>query len=169
MPEWFPAVPGVLGFIVLIGAAIAAGVTIKKYVVDPVRQFNVKVNKGMDSLLGYAAVTDPATGREIQPATPPIADRVYDLEQTFKKVAEALDAIAQNQRAVIELQARWDEQNKAGEQIIREWTEWRKAHEVEADAREQRLAEWDKWRQEQTVMVEAMKHAHDLPHREHPL
>jgi hypothetical protein len=162
---FFSGAPAWLELIVLLGAALGALVTIKKYVWKPIKEFNTKVNRGMDTLLGYAPVLDPATGREIQAQTPPLANRVYGLEVAHAKIADALETFAKTHETVVDLQQRWEEREVIGMQIIQEWTDWRDMHEKEAQQREARLAEWDQWRQEQTMMTEAMKNAHDLPHK----
>jgi hypothetical protein len=158
--------PAGLEFIVLLAAAVTGVYTLHKYVWKPIRAFNTKINRGMDTLLGYSPVLDPATGREIQAATPPLANRVYELEKANSQIAEALQTLAKTQKAVVRLEEAWNKRETAGMQIIQEWTDWREHHEKEAAQREERLAEWDQWRQEQTVMVEAMKNSHDLPHKD---
>jgi hypothetical protein len=156
--------PAWLELIVLLGAALGAVVTIKKYVWKPIRRFNTKINRGMDTLLGYSPVLDPATGREIQAATPPLANRVYELEKANSKIAEALETLANTQKAVVRLEEAWNHREAAGLQIVQEWTDWRDMHEKEAQQREERLAEWDAWRQEQNIMMEAIRNVHEGPH-----
>jgi hypothetical protein len=166
LPPALSGLPAWLELIVLLGAALGAVITIKKYVWTPIKAFNTKINRGMDTLLGYSPVLDPATGREIQAATPPLANRVYELEKANSQIAEALQVLAKTQKAVVRLEEAWNQREATGMKIIQEWTDWREHHEKEAQQREERLAEWDQWRQEQTVMVEAMKNSHDLPHKD---
>ena len=168
---------------VLTGLGVIAGV-VYKYVWKPVKAFHQKVSRGMDTLLGYGAVVDPATGRVIQADTPPLANRVYDLEEAFKQVSNAVKQSTTTHNELLKLQRSQEERDKAqaerdreGLQIVHEWTRWREKHEEEADLREARLAEWnakeeereermarwEQWRQEQTVLLEAMKAAQGLP------
>src|SRR5689334_18830515 len=123
--EWVITVGAVLTAVGIIAAAVF------KYVWRPVRAFNEKINRGMDTLLGYQAVTDPATGRVIQPDTPPLANRVYDLEEAITKIGVAMETFAKTHDLVIELEKRWDERERAGLAIVNEWTKWREAHERE--------------------------------------
>ena len=94
-------------------------------VYKPIRGHMTRVNAGMDTLLGYPAVKDPGSGREIQPATPPLAARVYDLEETNKKMADALEVLAANQHQLLHLQAEMDERKRVGDKLIADWTVWR--------------------------------------------
>ena len=149
---------------VLTGLGVIAGV-VYKYVWKPVRSFNEKINRGMDTLLGYDAVKDPATGREIQKRTPPLANRVFDLEEAIVKIGAAMETFAKTHNLVVELERRWDEREKIGQAIVTEWTAWREAHEKEAVAREERLAEWEQWRSEQTLLGAIVRENLDLPVR----
>jgi hypothetical protein len=160
----FKHVPAGIEFLILLAAGVTALYTLHKYVWKPLRSFHVKVNRGMDTLLGYAAVEDPATGRQIQPATPPLANRVYELEQANGKIADALTTLTTIQKDVVKLEKAWQKRESDGMQIIQEWTDWRKHHEEEAAKREERLAEWEAWRQDQNIMMEAMQNVHDDPH-----
>lgn len=162
---WLDSIPGALEFLVLLAAGISALLIVKKYVYHPIKYHMDRVNRGMDTLLGYPAVVDPGTGLEIQPETPALAMRVWNLELNNAKVADALQTIAENQKELVELQAIMDERKSQGEQIIQEWTQWRMQHENEAKAREERIGEWEAWRQEQTLMMEAIAHAHEDPHK----
>lgn len=103
------------------GAAWGAWLAIYK----PLSRHFDRVNAGMDTLLGYPAVKDPGSGREIQPATPPLAARVYDLEETNKKMADALEVLAANQHQLLHIQAELEERKRIGDQLIADWTLWR--------------------------------------------
>lgn len=162
MLNFIPSVPVFIEWVILLAAFVAALYALKKTVYDPVKKFNTKVNRGMDTLLGYGAVLDPASGREIQAATPPLANRVYQLEQANSQIADALTTLAATSKAVVDLQSQWEDREKAAADVINAWTDWREHHEQEADARETRLAEWEAWRQEQNLLMEGIKHAHDL-------
>lgn len=154
---WTLGIPPVLEIIILIAAAVGAVYTLHKTVWKPLKHVYQRWNSGMDTLLGYDAVKDPGTGKEIQPRTLPLAHRVWELEQTNKKVAEALEVLAQNQTIVVDLQNKWDEREKTGNAIIAEWTAWRDAHELETQERHQQVMEWEVWRSEQQSLWELVR------------
>lgn len=164
IPNWFESIPAVIELFLLLAAGGSAAWGIWMGVYKPLRRHFNRVNAGMDTLLGYPAVKDPGSGREIQPATPPLAARVYDLEETNKKMAEALEVLASNQRQILQLQEEMDARKAVGEQIVSEWMKWREAHELEAQRREERIAEWEAWRHEQNLLMEALQNAHQPPH-----
>ena len=158
--EWIITVAAVLTALGIIGGVAY------RYVWRPLRAFNEKINRGMDTLLGYSAVTDPATGRVIQDKTPPLANRVWHLEETMRKIGDAMETFARTHDLVVELEKRWDEREKTGAAIVLEWTRWREAHEQEAAAREQRIADWEAWRAEQTLLGAIVRENLELPTRE---
>lgn len=118
-------VPAALEIFLLVVTAAGAAWALWLGVYKPVRRHMTRVNAGMDTLLGYPAVQDPGSGREIQPATPPLAARVYDLEETNKKMADALEVLAANQHQLLHLQAEMDERKRLGDQLVADWTLWR--------------------------------------------
>lgn len=132
--NWFDKVPATLEFIALLAGAVTAFFVLKKAVYEPIKRHFDRVNAGMETLLGYDEVKDPGSGRVIQAATPPLALRVYDLEQTNKAIADALTTMAQNQHDLIELQREFEDRKVKGEEIVREFTEWK--HHVEDRFRE---------------------------------
>jgi len=122
--DWLPHVPAVLDIIVLVGAAVLAWVTIKKYIVKPIGSKFKKVDRAIDSVLGYPAIVDKGTGREIQPATPSMAERVKDLEDAHIRIANAMESMAKTQQEmlvvsqkVVDLSIRFD----AHEQESHKW------------------------------------------------
>ena len=160
----FDELPKWLNLIIMLGGAAAVIFGLWKSVIKPAKGLYNKVNSGMDTLLGYPPVLDPGSGKELKPATPALALRVDNLEEAQTSIAQAVASMAHTNELVMELQKRWDERDKVGTQIVKEWTDWRNAHELEAQKREERLAEWEVWRQEQNMMMESMKNVHDLPH-----
>lgn len=123
--DWFSGVPPVLELAVLVASAVAALFALYKTVYTPIRHHFNRVNAGMDTLLGYPAVKDPGSGREIQAATPPLAARVYDLEETNKQMASALGVLADNQQRILDLEAEWAERKRTGQRIVDDFTAWR--------------------------------------------
>lgn len=160
MLDWFDGIPPALEGVCLVAAAVAAVIALYRTVYCPIRRHFRRVNAGMDTLLGYPEVTDPGSGRVIQDATPPLALRVYDLEQTNSKMADALATLALNQQRLTKLEAAWEERERLGRQIVEEWMEWRTAHEEEARVREARIAEWERWRVSQTRTVAEIAETH---------
>jgi hypothetical protein len=163
--DFFGHVPAGLEFLILLAGAVGALYSLHKYVWKPIRAFSQKLNRGMDTLLGYAPVLDPATGRVIQPETPALANRVYELEMSNGKIADALTTLVKVQADVVELEKKWQKRESDGMKIICEWTDWRQQHEAEAQQREERLAEWEAWRQDQNVMMESLQNVHEDPHK----
>jgi hypothetical protein len=157
MLNWLSGVPALLELLILVLTAAGLVWGAWRGIYGPAKRHFNRVNAGMDTLLGYPAVNDPGSGREIQPATPPLAARVYDLEDTNKRMVEALSVLADNQQRLMRLESSWEERERLGEQIITEWVEWRTAHEEEARAREARITEWEQWRVRQTRTVSEMK------------
>jgi hypothetical protein len=127
--------PIYLDLIILLGGAGTVVATFYRFVLLPSRRHFNRVNAGMDTLLGYPAVKDPGSGREIQPATPPLAARVYDLEATNAKMADALEVIAHNQKTILAMEQQFEERRIRGEQIVKEFTAWR-------ETVERRLERW---------------------------
>ena len=125
MIDKLDGVPAVLEVLLLLLTTAAAAWGAWLAIYRPMRRHFERVNAGMDTLLGYPAVKDPGSGREIQPATPPLAARVYDLEETNKKMADALEVLAANQHQLLHLQAEMDERKRLGEKLIADWTLWR--------------------------------------------
>lgn len=119
------SVPGILEFIVLLAAAVGGFFALKKYVYAPIKKHFKTVDAGMTTLLGYPEVKDPGSGRTIQPATPPLSARVYDLEATNKKMADALEIIAENQKTILRIQRDFDDRKAYGDQIVADFVAWR--------------------------------------------
>lgn len=118
-------VPWALELLVLLSAAVGALFALHRTVYLPTKRHFARVNAGMDTLLGYPAVKDPGSGREIQPATPPLAARVYDLEQANMKMADAMTLLADNQQRILALENAWQERQRVGQAIVEDFTAWR--------------------------------------------
>ena len=88
MLQWIPQVPAFFELVILVAGFVAAVYALKKGVYNPIRDAVGKLNRGMDTLLGYGAVLDPASGKEIQPPTPPLAERVNTLEDAVHKLVD---------------------------------------------------------------------------------
>ncbi|WP_156718158.1 hypothetical protein [Nocardioides sp. Leaf307] len=99
MLNFLSGVPVIGEIIVAIAAAVAAFLLIRKVVILPAITFLKRVNGGMDTLLGYEAVLDPGSGKQLKEATPPLALRVDTLE-------EALTVLVENQSKMITVHER---------------------------------------------------------------
>ena len=133
--DWIAHVPPVLEFIVLFAAAFGALFSLNKWIVKPVRKYFAKVGSASDTLLGYDEIIDGPTGRVLQEATPPLANRVWNLEQAQVKTADALEKIAaaierlgeMDKRILslaerLESHERWSHEKwEAHEQFTNEW------------------------------------------------
>ena len=86
MLSLIPHVPAFLEFIILLAAAVGGFIALKKSVYNPIKKFSNRVNSGMDTLLGYPAVHDPGSGKELKPPTPPLALRVDTLEEAMNRL-----------------------------------------------------------------------------------
>jgi hypothetical protein len=78
--------------------------------------FKKKVEAGMDSLLGYGPITDPATGAILKEATPSLAIRV-------DKIETAILSLAETQRQIVEINSR-----------LTNMEEWREQHQAWSDS-----------------------------------
>lgn len=143
-----------LGLIVALGGACGVAAGAWRWGVKPARAHFRRVDEGMSTLLGYPEVKDPGSGRVIQPPTPPLAARVYDLEATNRKMADALETIADNQRTLIALEKRfedWVKDSEArrlkGEAIVADYMRWR-------DGVDRKLRDWV---QEQDQLAELVR------------
>lgn len=156
--EWIPHVPVAAELIVTLGGAAVIVYGAYKNVYKPVKKFLKKWDNIGDSLGGRDAILDPDTGEELKPATPPMAHRVSMLEDAFATMVHT-------QKDIANIHLEMEKRKTEGLMIVDEWTRWREKHEEEASRREERFAEWEAWRSEQTLMLEAMKNAHDIPHK----
>lgn len=125
MPDFVQDLPGLAQGIaaVVTSALVVWGAWIGVY--RPLRKHFERVNRGMDTLLGYPPVLDPGSDREIQPATPPLASRVWDLEQTHVQMVEALKTLADNQQRLLDLREELDERRKTGDLFLEDFAKWR--------------------------------------------
>jgi hypothetical protein len=89
--EWIKSWDPFLG--VIISSLTIIGLSIP--VVRGVRRFKRKLEAGMDSLLGYPAITDPSTGTILKEATPSLAIRVDKIETAILSLAETNAQIVQ--------------------------------------------------------------------------
>lgn len=147
-----------LGIVVALGGAAGVLGALWRYVLKPARERGRRLDQGLDTLLGYPPVVDPGSGRELQPATPPLATRVYDLEETNRKMADALETIAANQRTLIALEERfeaWVKDSEArrlkGEALVADYMRWR-------DGVDRALNDW---RSEQDQVAELIRQSMD--------
>lgn len=107
-----PVVGTITGIIVLLG--LIAVPVIKG--IKRAKRFGSKVESGMDSLLGYGAILDPATGAVLKEATPSMAIRV-------DKIESAILSLAETQRQIVEINVR-----------LTSMEEWRETHTAWSDS-----------------------------------
>lgn len=107
-----PAIATVTGIVVLCGLLAVPAVKLFKRA----KRFGSKVESGMDSLLGYGPVLDPATGRVLQEATPSMAIRV-------DKIETAILSLAETQRQIVDINNR-----------LTTMEEWREQHQAWSDS-----------------------------------
>lgn len=122
--DWLPRVPAALDLLIAVGGSLAALGIIYRFAWKPIRAGLAKANQAADSMLGYPEVVDPGTGRVIQQATPPMAHRVYALEEANTKTAHALEAVAEALTLVTDLQRRFEDHERQSHLWWREHEEW---------------------------------------------
>ena len=115
-------------WIISIAAVLSALALIYKFVLIPTRRWFHKLDSGVNSILGYPAVTDPGTGLVIQPTTEPMAVRVKRLEDAALQTAEALTKIADNHGSLIRLETGLSELTARFETHERETYQWMQRH-----------------------------------------
>lgn len=128
LPLWGNALVGT-------AAALAAFMLIRKVIIKPVMAFVNRINSGMDTLLGYGAVLDPGSGKQLKPPTPALALRVDTLE-------EAMNRLIDQQEKMLDINGR-----------LLELEQWRKDHEVWSEEQMRQLHEADiAWKKEHEAM-----------------
>lgn len=134
MWSWISGLPGALEYLVLIASAVVAVITIYKFAVKPVLAWGKKVNSGMDTLLGYPAVTDPGSGKELKPPTPALALRVDSLEDAMHRLLDLQEGQVGFNARLLELELWRKEHAEWSEQWVKEIqdsnTTWQKEHET---------------------------------------
>lgn len=134
MLSLIPYVPALLEFIILLAAAVAGFITLKKTVYNPLREFSNKVNSGMDTLLGYPAVLDPGSGKELKAPTPPLALRVDSLEEAMNRLLDLQEKQIGFSERLLDLENWRKEHMQWSEATIKQVQEntisWQKEHEV---------------------------------------
>lgn len=88
MFEWVKHIDPVVGTIMGVLGLIGAVSPFIRKAIKRTRELNAKLEAGMDSLLGYGPVLDPATGTVLKQATPSMAVRVDTIEDAIKTMAE---------------------------------------------------------------------------------
>lgn len=144
-----PGIGAALNWVVLIAAAVAAMFAIYKTVIQPVRRWYNKWDNGMDTLVGYPAITDK-TGTQLKAPTPPLANRVEALEQTILIVANTQNKLSDLERDLASISVQLQQNAEQGTAIIDEWTEWRRHHEAEASKRNDEIQQIFKMLAERT-------------------
>ena len=128
------ALPTLGKFLVAFAAALAAFLLIRKVVIKPVMAFVNRIYSGMDTLLGYPAVMDPGSGKELKPPTPALALRVDTLEEAMNKLIDQQEKMLGINERLLNLEAWRKEHAEWSEQWVREIqdtnTTWQKEHEA---------------------------------------
>jgi hypothetical protein len=106
--SWDPFLGVIISSVTIIGLSIP--------LIRGLRRFKKKVEAGMDSLLGYGPITDPATGAVLKEATPSLAIRV-------DKIETAILSLAETQRQIVEINSR-----------LTNMEEWREQHQAWSDS-----------------------------------
>lgn len=134
MFDWITNVPPFFEFVILLAGFIAAVLAIYKTVVKPARKFLKRWDSAMDTLVGYPAVLDPGTGKELQPPTPPMAQRVATLEDAMTKLLDLQERQMGFNERLLELELWRKEHMQWSEGTVREIQEaniaWQKEHET---------------------------------------
>lgn len=85
---WLGSINPVLaGVLTLLGIVVICVPVLRKWHTNK-KARERKLDAGMDSLLGYGAIHDPATGAVLKEATPSMAVRVDTIEQAILSLAE---------------------------------------------------------------------------------
>lgn len=92
--HWFASLDPFLSTLVSILAILGVTSPFLKKWYDRSRKLNKKLEAGMDSLLGYGPVLDPATGVVLKEATPSLAVRVDTIEGAIMSLAETQRMLA---------------------------------------------------------------------------
>lgn len=122
--HWLKNLPDIAQAVIVISAFIGAALGIYKKVYLPVSRQLLRFNSGLDTLLGYPAVHDPGTGRELQAATPPLANRVFTLEETNRDISQALTKLADNQEVLAHIQEEMEARKKVEDQFRQDFQVW---------------------------------------------
>lgn len=134
MLDLITQVPGWMELVILLAAFIGAVIAIKKTVYNPIKQFNAKVNAGMDTLLGYPAVHDPGSGRQLKAATPALALRVETLEDAMHKLIDNQERLLSVTERLQSLEEWRINHIQWSEEMVKEVHEasqqWQKEHEA---------------------------------------
>ena len=132
MFTWIPAVPYGLEIIILIGGAVSVIYGAYRTVWKPLKGFKKKVVEAVDSLTGFDPIMDPASGKELKPATPPLSHRVSNLEDAFSTMIQTQNDIVGLQRDLSTISVQLQDMTKVqeermeqGTKIIEDWTIWR--------------------------------------------
>ena len=96
--------------------------------------FAKKADNAMDTLNGRDAIRHPDTGAVLAEATLPLAHRINAIETNQSEMNSAIKLLAENQTRMMkvedtlaDVQAKINERDTLGQQIIDEWTDWREA------------------------------------------
>lgn len=159
--DWINHVPDLVKVIVSLATLIGALAVINSKMFKPLIHELRDVVLILRSLGGQPALVSNRTGKEVEPAVPPIHERVAQLEdatlelsKTAKEMKDSNQQVAQALTQLTQIQVSMEAREEAGKKIIEEWTSWRDSHELEAKAREARIHEWEQWRSEQTMLWE---------------
>ena len=132
---------GVLATIVILGKKAKNGWTKAK-------GFAKKADNAMDTLNGRPPVLHPDTGAVLAEATLPLAQRINAIEVNQSEMNSAIKLLAENQTRMMkvedtlaEVQAKLEERDSVGMQIIEEWTAWREEFSGEKITEHQKI--WD--------------------------
>lgn len=124
----------VVGIVLGAAAFVTAIGVIWKMVCKPILVWGKRVNNGMDSLLGYGPVTDPGTGKQLQAPTPPMAQRVADLEDAVTRMIDLQEKQQGFNERLLELELWRKEHMQFSEdkwkEMQQDQIEWRKEHEA---------------------------------------
>ena len=99
-----------------------------------IKGFVRKADNALDTLNGREAIRHPDTGAVLAEATLPLAQRINTIESSQAEMSTAIKLLSENQTRMMkvedtlaDLQAKLEERDHMGEQIIEEWTDWRQS------------------------------------------